>query len=165
MRVADTDTARGGNYTPFISGLTTSEVKAQTGSLNQTLYIQEKIANGLYKRKPFCLHAGLNFWTGHRLLLHVKGPLFSATRTLSAETPAKARGWIEDTRSSPALQSFRAAALICLKAGRNTTSQRVLQKSPEYSISNLIPMPLIRMKESEEAEMSLKRSIRVTENA
>lgn len=53
MRVADTDTARGSKYTPFISGLTTSEVKALTGSLNQTLYIQEKIANGLYKGKPF----------------------------------------------------------------------------------------------------------------
>lgn len=43
--------------------------------------------------------------------------------------------------------------------------QTVLQKSPEYTISNLIPMPMIRMKESEEAEMTLKRPIRVIENA
>lgn len=133
MRVADTDTARGSNYTPFISGLTTSEVKARTGSLNQTLYIPEKIANGLYKRKPFSLHAGLNFWTGHRLLLHVKGPLFSATRTLSAETPAKARGWIEDTRSSPALQSFRACWGLLLLSGlklAETPRARQFYKNP-----------------------------------
>lgn len=49
MRVADTDTVRGSKYTAFISGLTTSEVKALTGSLIQTLYIQEKLQMGSIK--------------------------------------------------------------------------------------------------------------------
>lgn len=68
--------------------------------------------------------------------------------------------------STAVFQSLlRATTIIWFKAGRNTMRQTVLQKSPEYTISNLIPMPMIRMKESEEAEMTLKRPIRVIENA